>query len=61
MSFINSRVKCPLTLHEAASKMHPELQGAFNARPYNNLFRGLFDPIFSYNLDWGTEILEKYF
>ena len=46
-----------LTLHEAASEMHPKWQGgADTACPYKNQFRGHFDPNFSHNFDWGTKI-----
>ena len=30
--------------------------GAFNARPYENQFKGHFEQNFSHNLDWGTKI-----
>ena len=50
-----------LTLQEAASGMHPKGQGggADSAHPYKNQFRGLFDPIFGHNFDWGTKITQE--
>ena len=39
-----------LTLHEAASEMHPKWQGGLLRPPYKNQFRSHFDPNFSHYL-----------
>ena len=37
-------------------------QGAFNARPYKNQFKGPFGPIFLHRKGWGIKITsEKFF
>ena len=44
-----------LTLHEAASEIHPKWQGGIFGHPYKNQFRGHFDSNFSNKLDLGTK------